>query len=70
MGTATIRSQIERAETFLVPGATERHPAGWPSWGRALKKRERPLFRAALIATAHSNANGLSPIFRDHGVTG
>jgi len=33
-GTTAIRSQIHRAEAFLVSGSTERHPARWPSWGR------------------------------------
>src|SRR4029077_6236962 len=62
-GTAAIWPQRKRADAFLVSGATERHPARWPSWGRSHFTTGGPFFRGALIATVHRNVNGLSPIF-------
>jgi len=32
----------------LVSGATERHPARWPSWGRRLRKTSGPNFSGRL----------------------
>ena len=52
VGTAKIWSQIVRAYALLVSGATERHPARWPSWGRRLRKTSGPLFSGFVLYRA------------------
>jgi len=47
-GTAAIWPQRKRADACLVSGATERHPARWPSWGRRLQMTDGPFFSEQL----------------------
>ena len=60
LGTAAIPSQTDRAEAYLVSGATERHPARWPSWGRWFFINSGPTFQDA-YRTGRRNVKSIVP---------
>ena len=60
LGTAAIPSQTDRAEAYLVSGATERHPARWLSRGRWFFINSGPTFQDA-YRTGRRNVKSIVP---------